>query len=174
MRLKGIISSALIMGLFFLLITIGGCKKNVEAEKRETVEEQKKEVKLRWFSYDQGLEQAKKSKKFILLDFYSERCPWCKVLDEKVYNEKKIKDYLKEDFILIRIDAYRERSLAQKYGVRGLPYILFLESDGRSVAAILPGYVYPNIFIKVLRYVESGSYKRMSIDNYLRGGVDTD
>lgn len=170
MRLKEIIPYALIMGLFFLLITIGGCKKNVEAEKVEAIEEQKKAVKLRWLSYDEGLEQAKKSKKFILLDFYSERCPWCKVLEEKVYNEKKIKGYLKENFILIRIYAYREERLAQKYRVRYLPYILFLESDGKSVAAILPGYIPPNIFIKVLKYVEKGYYKRMGLDNYLRGG----
>jgi protein disulfide-isomerase len=102
------------------------------------------------YSTDSGwltdFEQAKKiasEKKLpILADFSgSDWCGWCMKLDKEVFSKPEFQKYAKDNLILFMADFPRAKSqtdkvkkqnreLAEKYGIRGFPTVLLLDSKG--------------------------------------------
>ena len=39
-----------------------------------------------WYSFNEGIALAKKENKHIVLDFYTDWCGWCKVMDQKTFS----------------------------------------------------------------------------------------
>jgi thioredoxin-related protein len=56
---------------------------------------------------------------------------------------------LNKDFYPIRVDTDKEPLVAGMFGVKGLPYNLFLTENGK-ILAHRPGYVPPATFLKIL------------------------
>ena len=80
-------------------------------------------------------EKVLKSKTLIVVDFWHERCPWCKML-EPVYAEtaKEYGDKLK--FAKFNVLANEENQhVALKYGIMSTPTLMFF-CDGRPVQGI--------------------------------------
>ncbi|MDO9392278.1 MAG: DUF255 domain-containing protein, partial [bacterium] len=107
-------------------------------------------------------------------------CHWCKVMDEKTYVDPAGAGLMKESFVAVKLNAERENivnfkgkayteiDLARNFDVSGYPTTLFLASDGTVIGKI-PGYIEAPVFKKILEYLTSGSYKSMSLDQYLSG-----
>ena len=85
---------------------------------------------IKWRSYDEGLAEAKKSKKPVLLVFFTEWCPHCKNYSA-VFHDPKVVTKAKQ-FVMIRLDGDKNKELSQKYAVDGsyIPRTFFLSSDG--------------------------------------------
>ena len=89
---------------------------------------------------------AKNGNKHILIDFTgSDWCGWCIRLDKEVFSQEAFKRYAKDNLILVELDFPRNKpqsaeikqqnqALAQKFGVRGFPTIIILDSNGEFVA----------------------------------------
>ena len=89
---------------------------------------------------------AKKSGKYMLVDFTgSDWCGWCIKLDKEVFDKKEFKKYAKANLVTVKLDFPRRKKLSKKlqkqnnelmkkYGVRGFPTILILNSKGEQVA----------------------------------------
>jgi thioredoxin-related protein len=95
---------------------------------------------IRWAkSLDQAMQQAKRSNKLVMVDFYTDWCTWCKRLDRDTYTNDRVVQ-LSAQFVSVKVNAEREgRSAAQRYGVNGFPTILFLTGSG-EVAGKINGY----------------------------------
>ena len=88
---------------------------------------------------------AKKEGRMVLVDFTgSDWCPPCKALHSKIFLSKEFKAYAKEKLVLVEIDFPRRKQLsdeqkkynqaqAKKYGLRGVPMVLVLDSKGKQV-----------------------------------------
>ena len=103
-------------------------------------------------NYDDGLAQAKKDKKFVLVDIYTDWCGWCKKLDKDVYSQKEVGERLAKDFVAIKLNpekSAKNKKIVQTFEVSGFPTILFLNSDGKQVGKI-GGYVPADEFIRQL------------------------
>lgn len=85
---------------------------------------------IKWRSYDEGLAEAKKSKKPVMLIFFTEWCPHCKNYSGVFHDPKVVKK--SKDFVMIRLDADKNKELSQKYAVDGsyIPRTYFLASNG--------------------------------------------
>lgn len=131
-----------------------------------------------WRAWTPGMEEASRAKKLVLVDVYTDWCGWCKRMDRDVYSRADVRDYLAKNFVTIRLDAesgqtapyqgkkYSERSLASAFRVSGYPTILFLRSGGDHMVSV-PGYVEPQRFLKILRYVAEGHLDRgVSFDDF--------
>jgi thioredoxin-related protein len=125
---------------------------------------------IKWLSYDEGMDRAKKEGKFILINFVTQWCEWCKRMDEDTFSNNDVKNLLKIGFIPIKVDAekqgevsYKGRKMGYKelsalYNVKEVPTTWFLESDG-TLIAMMPGKIEPDYFIKTLGYVKDRAYK---------------
>jgi protein disulfide-isomerase len=95
---------------------------------------------------EQAVEQAKKENKTVLVNFTgSDWCIWCKRLSAEVFQQKEFEDYASNNLVLVMLDFPKDlpqsqeiktynNSLAQKYGIRGFPTILIMNSNGELVA----------------------------------------
>lgn len=71
-----------------------------------------------------------------VVDFWHERCPWCKRLDP-VYSElaEEYKDKVKFAKLNV-LQSHENQHVAVKYGVMGTPTLLFF-CDGRPIETVV-------------------------------------
>jgi len=79
------------------------------------------------------LEKAKEEDKLIFVDFYTTWCLPCKMMDEDVFTDKNVANYMNQHFINYKVDAERGGgpNLALIYQVNVFPTLLFLDADGQ-------------------------------------------
>jgi uncharacterized protein YyaL (SSP411 family) len=59
---------------------------------------------IKWFSFDEGYKLAKKKKKIMLIDVYTDWCGWCKRMDRDAYEKSEIAELVVKDFIPIKFN----------------------------------------------------------------------
>ena len=117
-------------------------------------------------NYEQALVKAGKEGKRVLLDFSgSDWCGWCKRLDREIFSTEEFKSYAKKNLVLVLLDFPRRTKLApelqkqnaalgQKYGVRGYPTLIVLNSSGKRIGKM--GYMRggPEPFLEALGKIQ--------------------
>jgi thiol:disulfide interchange protein len=91
--------------------------------------------KLEWRSdLPAALADAAKQNKTVLLRFTATWCGPCRVMDARVWTDPTVQAELSAKHIIVKSDIDDEASqlLAQKYGVRGVPTLLLLDSAGKE------------------------------------------
>ena len=88
-------------------------------------------------------------------------------MDQTTFNDPSVIDYLAANYITIKINSDKEKQLAATYRVSGLPTHWFLDSAGGAISS-LPGYLGPEQFLPILKYIQTESYKTMKFDEYLK------
>ncbi|MBM4338353.1 MAG: hypothetical protein FJ110_02310 [Deltaproteobacteria bacterium] len=83
-------------------------------------------------------------------------------MEAESFNQPDIIKFLSTNLISIRVDVDKEKKIASTYYVRSLPVSWFLEPNGEKITSI-PGYVNPELFLVILKYINSGSYKTMTL-----------
>jgi thioredoxin-related protein len=121
-----------------------------------------------WRPYEEALQDAQKSGRPVFLYFFVDNCVYCQKMDGQTLVSKRVVDYLKEGFVSVRVHAERSPQLARKYMVRGFPTAWFLTPDGKPISS-LPGYLGPEEFTRVLRFIGGGHYRSKSLREYLEG-----
>ena len=134
---------------------------------------------INWQRYDQGLEQAKKNGKKVMVFFYTDWCGYCKRMNALTFTDEGVKKLLADKFITVKVNgdsrntlqvdkaSITERELAAKYAVRGYPTIWFLEPNTEKISPLV-GYVQTNEFTNILSYLGNDWYKTMSYEEYLK------
>jgi thioredoxin-related protein len=134
-----------------------------------------------WIGFDEGIAKGKAENKNIIVDFYTDWCHWCKVMDEKTFSEKNVAEKLKSRYITVRINAEDEKQsatyngqtfnnvqLTRAFGVTGYPSLAFLEPDG-DIITVIPGYVPAETFVHILDYIDQKMYeKKMPFEEFLK------
>lgn len=93
----------------------------------------------RWYlDWDEAMGVAKKTNRVLLVDFYTDWCHWCKVLDEKVFPTSDFRAMSKY-FVFVKINAEVRTDLAKKYGVNAYPTAKVIGVDGSVIHEIV-GY----------------------------------
>jgi len=99
-----------------------------------------------------ALSKAKKDNKLVILDFYADWCAACKELDEYTWKNDKVKENLKENYIMLKLDftkASKEgKELQLKYNVKGLPTVIFLNQEGKELTRFV-GFVKAEKFLQI-------------------------
>ncbi len=121
-----------------------------------------------WKDYDEALRDAQKSGRPVFLYFFIDNCTYCRKMDGQTLVARGVVEYLKENFVSVRIRGEKAPQLVRKYMVRGFPTSWFLTPDGKAISS-LPGYLGPDDFSRVLRYIGGGHYRSKSLREYLEG-----
>lgn len=166
-----------LLALTILLSAGISCAGSKKAEKTAVKNEPHKAT-FEWMAFDTALVKAGAEKRYVVVDFYTDWCKWCKVMDEKTYSDTLVAKALKERFVATKVNgegkraiSYNGRSMTESdftMGMRvsGFPSTMFMDSDGK-VLGILPGYIEAPVYLKILSYITTESYKKMSLDEYL-------
>lgn len=101
--------------------------------------------------FDDALAAAKKDGKIVLIDFFTTWCGPCKKLDATTWKDEKVRAWLREKTVALKIDAERELVLARRYQVHSYPTILFLSADGLEITRA-GGAVDAEEFVKGANY----------------------
>lgn len=122
---------------------------------------------ISWKDYTPGLAQAQKQGKSVFLYFHAPWCGYCVKLKKQTFTDSRVKAYLNQNFVSISVDTDKRGTLAQKWGVRGLPTLWFLASDGTKITS-LPGFVNSDQLLMILQYIHTQSYKTMNFQEYVQ------
>jgi thioredoxin-related protein len=134
---------------------------------------------LRWSALDQGLIEANRTGKKILIDVYTTWCGWCKKMDTDTYSNARVSSYLQSHYVLVKLNAesskqltykgekYSEQDFARAFGVDGYPTILFLKSNGEPITKY-SGYANAATFHDVVSYIAEDHYLTKKYDEYLK------
>lgn len=89
----------------------------------------------------QAIDQAKKDRKHILVDVYADWCGWCKKMDATTFKDQEVADFIDRNMIALKINSEhgQGKAFAQKYGVKGLPTMVYLDHQGGLVRTV-PGF----------------------------------
>lgn len=115
---------------------------------------------IAWEKYDPAaLARASTTGQPVVIDFYADWCMPCKELDEKTFTDGAV---VKESERFLRLKADLTRTgdpqtveLSKKFGIIGVPTIVFLDPAGNEVrGARLSGFEGPDKFIKRMESVK--------------------
>ena len=112
------------------------------------------ESDLVWIADEaQGLEVGRREGKPVMFDFYATWCAACNEL-EHTYSDPAVKSKLSK-FVNVKLDFTRNSTeverLKQKYGIVGLPVVIFFDSEGNQLTdKRLEKFVEPEEFLTLL------------------------
>jgi thioredoxin-related protein len=132
---------------------------------------------------------AKEGKRFAIM-WELKGCPYCKETHFVNFARGDISDYIKANFQVLQLNIIgsrkvtdfdgiemSEKAMAAKYGVRFTPTFQFfperagplkaLEPAKREVAR-LPGYMRPDDFLAMFRYVREKAYESKSFRDFVK------
>jgi thioredoxin-related protein len=136
------------------------------------------------------LEDAHKEGKRFLIAWELKGCPYCKETHFVNFAQPRIADYIKSNFEVLQLNIIgsrkvtdfdgaemSEKELAAKYGVRFTPTLQFFGERAAPLKALapqkrevarLPGYMRPDDFLAMFRYVREKAYESKSFRDFVK------
>lgn len=107
--------------------------------------------------FDTALAKAKADCKPVMIDFFAEWCPACKELDKHTYVARPVATEAQR-FLAIKVDATNDHEvtdkLFEKYGIKGLPTVLFISPTGDVLESPrVTGFLKPEAFVGEMQKV---------------------
>lgn len=132
---------------------------------------------------------AKEGKRFVVM-WELKGCPYCKETHFVNFGQPRIADYVKANFEVLQLniigsrkvtdfdgEVLSEKALAAKYGVRFTPTFQFFGEGAATLKSLAPpkrevarapGYLRPDDFLAMFRYVRKKAYDGKSFRDYVK------
>ncbi len=132
-----------------------------------------------WTTYsEEALARARQQGKSVMIDAYADWCLPCKELDTFTFTDPAVRSAaeelvrLKLDLTLIESGSEAERARG-RFGILGVPTILFLDSSGRERADLrLEGFEPPDRFLTRIQRIEASSNTSQGSRSSFRPGPE--
>ena len=133
---------------------------------------------------------AHKAGKRLVIMWELRGCPYCRETHLVNFAQPRIADYIKAHFEVLQLNIIgdrkvkdfdgaelSEKALAAKYGIRFTPTFQFFQDEPAAMAALAPqkrevarapGYLRPDDFLALFRFVRDKAYERGSFRDFLK------
>lgn len=142
-------------------------------------QEKSKNPAIQWLDFDKAVATAKKERKIVVVDFYTDWCGWCKKMDQDTYGHPEVVKYAREKLVMSKVNAESQQmtrfkdnemsyqQLAQSFGVRGYPATIFINENGELLTSV-SGYLKADQFLPILEFLSEGHYKTMKYEDFVK------
>jgi len=164
----------------FLVVLMIGCNSSDETA-RSTVDNGESDLlqtPMSWPTFDEAISTASQTGQPILIDIYAPWCGWCRKMQQEVYTDRDLVEYVQDHFAYGRLNiddsttyhtfqgyTMTSQELGYGLGAEGTPTSVFLTSDGTYIAKC-PGYWGKEDFSIALRYVATGAWQNISYEEF--------
>ena len=87
----------------------------------------------------QALELSRQTGKPVLVHFFSDTCPPCKMMEKNTFPNPEVAATVQNSFIPVKLNANRNPREAQMFNVQGVPMDIVLTSDGQPIEMAVGG-----------------------------------
>jgi thioredoxin-related protein len=146
-------------------------------------------VQVKWYSFEEAVELAKKNPKKIFIDVYTDWCGWCKKMDQETFSNPVIANYLNEHFYPVKLNSEttdtihfeghrfvnegqarrsaHQLSISLLQGKMSYPSVVYM-SENFQLITVVPGYMNASAIEPVLKFISENHYQRISYDDFQR------
>jgi thioredoxin-related protein len=121
---------------------------------------------LATYGLEEAFAKAAEENKHVFVYFWTDACPYCREFTRTVMGDADIRLSLSRDFVVASLNADRERRLARRFRLTGVPFLVFLDPEGRT-ASVIPGAVTTDFFLVYLEYVKTMSYTKLDFAEFV-------
>jgi len=109
-------------------------------------------------SYSDAIAKGASKKVLLFVDFYTDWCGWCKVLDQKVYTDAVVAEVLNGKFVPMKINAEKGegKDLQKEFKVTGFPTSVIIDPQTKKEVDRIVGYAPPEKYLEMLKKILAG------------------
>jgi len=130
--------------LFFVAsgLTYQSCVSDASASTPSKIKSTKQ-----WTTLENAIKLSKKDNKKILIDVYTDWCKWCKVMDEKTFQNAEMKSHLEKNYHLVKFNAEQKDPVT--FNGKSYSYVSNGRRGNHTLAAeLLDGQLsYPSLVV---------------------------
>lgn len=146
--------------LIVFIVLLSGClsaqSDNSTTDKLNSVKDESGKITLQGLTFNTqvqpALETAKAQGKPVFVYARSEDCGYCKKFEAETFTNKTVIKTLNENFILVSIDVYKQKSERINFRIYGTPTEIFLDKNGMELKRI-PGYTETQPFLDTINEI---------------------
>lgn len=136
--MKAVKNLALVFLLaLFCLGVLPSCKYQIVVTPFWKRQEVNKTGKVNFIVNGQGhhIDSARQIQSCVLLDFYTNWCAPCKLMDNETFKDPKVASVLNKNFVAIKLNAEKGEgiTLTETYHVKAYPTLIFINKQGKEV-----------------------------------------
>lgn len=105
-----------------------------------------RESKVHWlYDWDEALSKAQAENKPVMINFYKDACPACKMLDSNTFSDDELSAFLNDSFVCLKSNTLRSNLYQNYSNIEHVPTTIFATSQGTEFDRIV-GYKPPDEF----------------------------
>ncbi len=135
---------------------------NVIEKEINRLKERQEYGEIEFYSFEKGIEKAKRYNKTVLVYFRSDSCYWCMKFDEEVLTNKSVVKEINENFIPVAVDIDGDKKISAELNVFMTPTILFIDVSGNELKRLI-GFRDAGKFLEELKSPVRSSNKLSSM-----------
>lgn len=133
----------------------------------------------RFLSYDEGLAEAKKTRKPVFVYFGRYGCAWCEKTNRETFSDTALRKLYSDHYVLVYVDTesnkrltlpsgerLTEAELGNRFKIFATPLFVYLDAAGKTLLKV-PGFKTVADFRDYDRYIIGGHYKKQPLLKFL-------